>query len=44
MGIETIRLENSDVLLASSATEIEARLLDEMNALQRRVLGGAGLG
>ncbi len=44
MGVETIGLENSDVLKASSATEIEARLLDEMRTLHRRMLGGIGIG
>ena len=33
MGVETIGLENSDVPKASSATEIEARLLDEMRTV-----------
>ena len=38
LGIETIRLKNSDVL-GRLASEIEATLLAEMAIVQARVLG-----
>jgi len=44
MGIETIRLTNAAVLGARDASEIADRILDDLNAAQRRLLGWPSVG